>query len=864
MVREPPRTLPLRVPLVEGEALDSWLVRLAHRNGISVGRLLPVLGLDMKLLRGWRNHSLVWRLPPDLLRRIETQTGLPPHTLDQAVLDHYEPLGWKPTVGSRYCPACLRLSGGTWLLRWQLPYTFACTRHRCLLAAVCPACAATPHSRWSGKSGLLAPTWCSQPRPGGQVCGTDLLTHPRRRLPPADPRLAAQEWISQRLNVMDEAARRELRDLDVLSVWLRQRIEPDDVRHLGRVTVNAVAEYVDPRQHLRRRRQQPTASLVVAAIAAHTVALIDGDQATRYQRFVPLFRDAGTKRQPATADELPPGPKILSHKRMTRLSTPLQRRLLASCDPHLPVSERLRYRTSTPAPRLPEPGSTTATDRAQHIPQYLWPEWIIRFKPPTRLHVDSIATDIPAALLIPGNPVRNEHATGEVHPWSNWTSQTLRHLTDQQPDTLAVICALADYLDAHGAPIDYQRRRAVFTDIDLTGQQWLRLCATADVYPGRAARHVHARRYLFQLLTGADLSNPTHQLAFHDPNDKAHYHSHFLRVLSPPLRKVLHQHAAGLLAEADIEEPVSWAPPGDCVAGLALPGRDPDDIDLAALRELLFTDRLPPTIAAQRLGASVEHVRYAMQHLHRPPNPPRTHRRPPTRAPSPLTREFFQREYVEAGKDLHTIAAGTGVTRRWLARRARDLGFHVTRAPSTPPIDADWLREQAETLRRTNGDIASELGLTGETIRRWRRLYGIASLPTGGHGHTVTYLHHPALPADIRRAVEGQRTGWQRLHRFQQMTTYPSMNSAAQALGLHTQNLNLQLQRLEADIGARLLQRAPHRYAPMTPTRRGQRLLDDLDQPAIRELLHRYAGANARPKIGPYKRRGRTQQPSSA
>jgi hypothetical protein len=37
-------------------------------------------------------------------------------------------------------------------------------------------------------------------------------------------------------------------------------------------------------------------------------------------------------------------------------------------------------------------------------------------------------------------------------------------------------------------------------------------------------------------------------------------------------------------------------------------------------------------------------------------------------------------------------------------------------------------------------------------------------------------------------------------------------------------------------------------------TRRGQRLLEHLAQPAIRDLLGRYANANARPKCGPYKR----------
>jgi hypothetical protein len=40
----------------------------------------------------------------------------------------------------------------------------------------------------------------------------------------------------------------------------------------------------------------------------------------------------------------------------------------------------------------------------------------------------------------------------------------------------------------------------------------------------------------------------------------------------------------------------------------------------------------------------------------------------------------------------------------------------------------------------------------------------------------------------------------------------------------------------------------------MVATRRGQRLLDHLAQPAIRDLLGGYANANARPKCGPYKR----------
>src|SRR6266545_4478139 len=46
---QPIRTLPLRVALADGESLHSWLLRLAHRNGIPLLRLAPVLGLVERL-----------------------------------------------------------------------------------------------------------------------------------------------------------------------------------------------------------------------------------------------------------------------------------------------------------------------------------------------------------------------------------------------------------------------------------------------------------------------------------------------------------------------------------------------------------------------------------------------------------------------------------------------------------------------------------------------------------------------------------------------------------------------------------------------------------------------------------------------
>ena len=51
---------------------------------------------------------------------------------------------------------------------------------------------------------------------------------------------------------------------------------------------------------------------------------------------------------------------------------------------------------------------------------------------------------------------------------------------------------------------------------------------------------------------------------------------------------------------------MTCSPPGDCVAGLTLPGRDPDDIDLDAVHQLVVVDQLPIPIDADWLREQSE------------------------------------------------------------------------------------------------------------------------------------------------------------------------------------------------------------------------------------------------------------------
>jgi len=609
------RTLPLRVALADRESLHSWLLRLAPRNGMPLLHLARVLGFGQRL-RVPHNYALSWRLPARLLRRIETQTGLAPGTLDAAVLDRFDPLGWKPIAGSRYCTACLAQTGGIWDVGWQLPYSFACRHHRMLLAAVCPGCRRAPHSAGlSARAGLEPSTRCTLgARREARPCDTDLLTHPPRPLPPNDIRLVAQAWVDERLDRMHAGDVIELRDLDALAIWFRQRIEPTELGHLDQATVAAMNQYRTDNHGIKR--DQATAPVIAAAMTVHATGLLCADDLACSLRFRPLLRDVYTK-IPARAVAVGAGTDDPVPQTPHRPVRTLQRKLLLSADAYLPVTERLRYRTCTPAPRPPKPGSTVAADRARHIPQHLWPDWVIRLASPRGTRTDDTATDIPVALLIPGNPTRNIHATGELNPWRNNISIALSEAAGRHPGILTAICNIADYLDAHGAPIDYRRRRAVFTTVELSPPQWDDICQRAEAHPGTAVRLLNARRYMFQLLTGADLTNPAHPLAFSNSLQREHYLA-WQRDMPTPLRQEIHRHAAGLLTANGIQEPLAWSPPAGCVAELALPGREPDDIDMGRLHQLVVVDRLKALAASRQLGVSIEHVRYAAQELHRP------------------------------------------------------------------------------------------------------------------------------------------------------------------------------------------------------------------------------------------------------
>jgi regulatory helix-turn-helix LysR family protein len=360
---------------------------------------------------------------------------------------------------------------------------------------------------------------------------------------------------------------------------------------------------------------------------------------------------------------------------------------------------------------------------------------------------------------------------------------------------------------------------------------------------GPSRRYLVARRYLFQLLTGADLNDTRHPLGYRSPADRTR-HLSAVEKMNTPLRHVLHEHAARHLHRLGIDEPVTWAPPTSLCAGLNLPGRDPDDIDLDRLQHLVVIEQQSLLHAARDLDTTLEHVRLAVERIDRAPGPwasnlAQASRQRDQQRGALLTREFFEREVKHTGKSRSQLRNETGIPINVLSRYAKRAGIAlVGRQPVG--IETDWLAEQYVHHRRSFADIAYELGIDAQTVNDAAHSYGIPVRSPGiqSHPDLITKLDR-TLPADVRRAVEGQLHGWQRLRRFQQTMAYPSLKSASAHLDVQVTSLVQQFKRLERDIGAQLF----HRSTPTRPkqlTQRGADLLAALEDPQVQALLQRH------------------------
>ena len=130
-----PRTFPIRLAPLPGEALDSWLEALAHRLNVRLGDVLGDLGLAAPTKNRVRELAVPtdWTiaLRDEEAARIGYAIGAEPQQLHEMTLMRFDGRAlqidqekrqvsrhvlWGRPRGSRFCPECLADSGGRWPL----------------------------------------------------------------------------------------------------------------------------------------------------------------------------------------------------------------------------------------------------------------------------------------------------------------------------------------------------------------------------------------------------------------------------------------------------------------------------------------------------------------------------------------------------------------------------------------------------------------------------------------------------------------------------------------------------------------------------------------------------------------------------
>ncbi|MGH3804957.1 MAG: TniQ family protein, partial [Pseudonocardiaceae bacterium] len=202
--------LPIVLPPLPGEALDSWIEAYACRLRTSSTGLLRFLGLP-----GIAAKHLVFRLEEGDLKALARLTDADASELDRMTLrsvarsdllpllpqhgDETAPVWRHLGRHSRFCPRCLADNGGRWPLAWRLPFSFACQQHQCLLVDHCPGCRDRPQlftNQQLGRSTSGGHCMRLTLRDGRRTaCRHDLTQTPAQPLLPEGTALASQQHL---------------------------------------------------------------------------------------------------------------------------------------------------------------------------------------------------------------------------------------------------------------------------------------------------------------------------------------------------------------------------------------------------------------------------------------------------------------------------------------------------------------------------------------------------------------------------------------------------------------------------------------------------------------------------------------------
>ncbi|HUY44204.1 MAG TPA: TniQ family protein [Streptosporangiaceae bacterium] len=867
--------IPIRLPPLPGEALDSWLETYACLLHVTVRDILSLAGMNPDRPATDNGHKpWLYQLDEPGLSALSAVTGVPAPALAGMTLARYQGTGlaevtaapgmprtarwWRQLIGSRYCPRCLAGNGGRWMLTWRIPWTFACTSCQVLLADTCPDCGRRHQATRTGQprhpgrcdlTGLPLPP-PRPPRGGAAACGSDPADTAALTLPAGGRVLAAQEHIDT-----VTAALLTARDQPADMTGPRQYL--DDIHTIARAAIStlhgpvplppaAVAvlgELGAPPGGTPARPAGPAAALAspshgrqrqLAPVTAFGVTIADimlhGRQADPDPEIATWIAETGAARRKTA------GPADVLAE-LGQASPALRAALARPLASRLDTFYQLRYRAVAGPARVPDPGR--AAGLAAALPSLLWPGWALRLMPAEGFEFPRYRLSLTIMLAVAATGAADYHAAQELIGLEPVPASRLAIFTARlrqhgvlEPVT-AAICQLARALEEHGAQIDYARRRRVRrlsrAQLDVTGWRRQRYFLThpdtwahrrhldrADL-PATPVQEQFARLRLIELLTGthpACLPGPLRL-----PERRGQGYAEFVLTLPEPMAGYLDQRAGYLLGRAGISEPVAWEPPFEWATGITWPGPHPDDISPASLHPLIQSG-LPVRVIAARLGATAEQIRLTAARHPAPQRPPGRQRRPPPEPEPPGADQLAA--LTAQGYGPRKIARITGCSERAIRQLLTSAGLRDTPGRHDGDIDPRWLREQYQARRRSLKDISAETSVPVETLAAAARAAGIAVRHgISGHAHPLASL---GGPFDFPRAVWDAFTrpgAEQRIRNLLAIPGQPGLQQAARHLGIRHASLASQIRQLETITGITFLRTSPD--GTITLTAKGRR-----------------------------------------
>jgi RNA polymerase subunit RPABC4/transcription elongation factor Spt4 len=814
------------------EGLDSWLAAFARRLTVSEKTLLAHFGLPDA-----RFEFMVRALTGREREVISRRTGVDPAALTAMTLESWNGLAvtFDPETRkiattppnilhssrySRFCPECLDDASGRWLLSWRLPWTFACTRHKSLLHDRCPRCGTT--QRINKRSEVprlgvcIGESWAAG-------CAFPLTQSPSIKLLTGGHVLRAQENVNATVlgpSPTSPPARQRAKELVVIARRVLSSL-PTHAEEAPPLVHQVLAECGDTLPARTQRREASDAHNTAVGVAVAD-ALLNSNSA-EHEAIFPWLMQANTAARAKDAY-----PISWAHGWHSAVGPTLAVRALTSVDEQVSWVTRIRYGTTTAGPAWPTLTEADVQRRAAKVPAMLWPAWTMRVLQgaPTGHRLAGFRRGTASLLLLPGAHwtfVQAARLLGNNLTKTTWNALTGIVDEDDCNVLTTTLVLLARALDSHEPPIDYGRRRALFTEGEVI--------VDTSAFRGYCRRqgrlynqglYKYLRWLVQNYSLGAEPGSSSRSNAAHMNN------SHLLET---ELRVFARNQAENNLHAHGIDEPLIWEPPSAWLPALPWQGVECKNIDFERVATQLIK-RQSLNQVAESVGLSEDHVRLflettALMTPAVPTEPPPSRRSPSSPLPKQgiLAPENLYKLYIIDCMSTPKIAVLAGCSPSTIGLLLKEAGIPVRRREGPlrtadgTVVTADWLEHEYVQLGRTTTELAEELDCHNAFVSHLLKRHGIPTRPLFGVASPFVRLGVTLSPA--MQSVIKLRCHVKGLRNIIRLPGHHDIATACRALDVVGNTVRRQLTKIEEAAEFTIIERTN----PLSATLQGEPFL---------------------------------------